>query len=151
MRLSPFPSTQRCRAVDITHIYKMEADMPRHPAFQLLSLEGMLAPNSDYRIKQSSFHPHTRIFTPSNRSQFEATFCDTLPPCRLASRQQHATLPIRFPLRISCGVIGNKFSPAFPDIFAYRLLKADFNVHPYGRTIFSLILGLPEQSALISA
>ena len=42
-------------------------------------------------------------------------------------------------------------SPAFLDIFTYRLLKAAFNVHPYGRTIFSLILGLPEQSALISA
>jgi len=42
-------------------------------------------------------------------------------------------------------------SPSFLDIFTYRLLKAVFNTHPYGRTIFSLMWGLPAHSALVSA
>ena len=31
-------------------------------------------------------------------------------------------------------------SPSFLDIFTYRLLKAVFNTHPYGRTILSLAI-----------
>ena len=67
-------------------------------------------------------------------------------------RQQHAALPIRFP---HPDKLWNdrlfSFSPSFLDIFTYRLLKAVFNTHPYGRTIFSFIRGSPAHSALISA
>ena len=67
-------------------------------------------------------------------------------------RQQHAALPIRFP---HPDKLWNdrlfSFSPSFLDIFAYRLLKAVFNTHPYGRTIFSLMCGFPVASAFISA
>lgn len=48
-------------------------------------------------------------------------------------------------------MIGYFASPSFLDIFTYRLLKAVFHTHPYGRTIFSLILGSPAHSALTSA
>ena len=67
-------------------------------------------------------------------------------------RQQHAALPIGFPHpdklwhdRLF------SFSPSFLDIFAYRLLKAVFNTHPYGRTIFSLKRSSPVASILTSA
>ena len=43
-------------------------------------------------------------------------------------------------------MIGLLLSPSFLDIFTYRLLKADFDIHPYGRTIFSLMWGLPVAS-----
>ena len=151
MRLSSFPSTQRCCVVNIMHSCKMETGVPRHPAFQLLSPEGRMPPNSDYRSGNSAFILIHEVFTPGNCTQFEATLRIAPLICLCAYKRQHATLPIGFPLRISCGVIGVFSSPTFLDIFAYRLLKAGFNVHPYGRTIFSLIFGLPEQSALISA
>ena len=117
-----------------------------------------MSPSSGYRIRQSSFHPHTQIFIPMSIGSLDAVYTAAHPSFRITTcytpilpdnNMLHS--PLGFPIRISCGMIGLLLSPSFLDIFTYRLLKADFDIHPYGRTIFSLILGSPAHSALISA
>lgn len=45
-------------------------------------------------------------------------------------------------------MIGYFASPSFLDIFTYRLLKAVFHTHPYGRTILSEHYGLQPSRAV---
>ena len=107
-----------------------------------------MSPSSGYRIRQSSFHPHTQIFIPMSIGSLDAVYTAAHPSFRITTcYTPHWVSPIR----ISCGMIGLLLSPSFLDIFTYRLLKADFDIHPYGRTIFSLMRGSPAHSALISA
>lgn len=107
-----------------------------------------MTPSSGYRIRQFSFHPHTQILIPVHSGSLDAVYT-AMHLSYMDNNMLHS--PLGFPFRISCGMIGSFVSPSFLDIFTYRLLKADFDIHPYGRTIFSRIAGLPAASALTSA
>lgn len=126
----------------------MEERLSKHRRFQHLSYGGQDVPKlrlSYQAIKLSSsyanFHPHVH--------RFFGCCIYRCTPILPDNNMLHS--PLGFPIRISCGMIGLLLSPSFLDIFTYRLLKADFDIHPYGRTIFSFIRGSPAHSALISA
>ena len=71
---------------------------------------------------------------------------------RIRQSSFHPRTQIFIPMSIgSLDAVYTAAHPSFLDIFTYRLLKADFDIHPYGRTIFSLMRGSPAHSALISA
>ena len=77
--------------------------------FQLLSHVDVDISQLWLSIKQFSFHPHTRIFIPIQGS-FRNLLSALYP---LQSQQQHAALPIGFPLPDKVWDDGVFFSPAF--------------------------------------
>ena len=114
----------------------MEERLSKHRRFQHLSYGGQDVPKlrlSYQAIQLSSsyanFHPHVH--------RFFGCCIYRCTPILPDNNMLHS--PLGFPIRISCGMIGLLLSPSFLDIFTYRLLKADFDIHPYGRTFFSFV------------
>ena len=106
--------------------------MSKHRAFQLLSHVGQILPGSGYQSSSFAF-----ILIRGFSSPYPTTVRN-LRRCISVLRQRHATLPREFPLTDKSWDDRLLFSPAFLDIFVHRLLKADFGICPYGRTIVSL-------------
>ena len=121
-----------CLALDITHPLTIEQQMSKHRAFQLLSHVGQILPGSGYQSSSLAF-----ILIRGFSSPYPAAVRN-LRRCISVLRQRHATLPREFPLTDKSWDDRLSFSPAFPDILVYRLLKADFGIYSYGRTMVSL-------------